>query len=136
MKRLLIAPLLFGLTSPVLSHTIAEYNKINPLPNSAVLYPFEKIEDASNWRNYCISTTAEMNKWMESYIEWAGKKLRKERNIYVAKGFTDKAKEVYLRKNIGCDCIVEKRIIALDTLSKKAADALVDSQEAQCFNNL
>ena len=39
------------------------------------------------------------------------------------------------RKYSGCDCIIEKRIIALDTLSEKAADALYESQENQCFDN-
>ena len=138
MKRLLL-PLLAALALPsaVNANTIFEYHEeVNPLNKDAVLYPFDKIEDASDWRSYCLETTKKTNNWIESYLVWLEKKLKKEgksrayRRTYIAT--TRKLKK---RKYLGCDCMTEKRIIALDTLSKKAADALFRSQENQCFSN-
>ena len=137
MKRLLLLPFFLLMSSQVNAHTMAEYHeKINPLTKDAVLYPFQKIEDASNWRSYCVETTQKTNDWLESYIDWAGKKLRKEgKSIFFVKGYTETIRKMQKRKYSGCDCIIEKRIIALDTLSEKAADALYESQENQCFDN-
>ena len=76
------------------------------------------------------------NEWIESYIDWAEKKLRKEgKSIFYVKGYTETVRKMEKRKYSGCDCIIEKRIIALDTLSNKAADAIYESQENQCFDN-
>ena len=63
------------------------------------------------------------------------KKEGKLNSIFATNADIQKSKELRLREYRGCDCFIEKRIVALDTLSKKAADALVDSQDTQCFHN-
>ena len=136
MKRLLLAPLLFGFFTTVNANPMIEYHNVNPLSRDAVLFPFDKIEEASEGTSYCRETTKKSNAWIEEYLTWQEKKLRKEgKSIFFIKSYIDTTRRLQKRKYVGCDCMTEKRIIALDTLSKKAADALFDSQESQCFNN-
>ena len=136
MKRLLPA-LLTALVLPATVYanipTIKDFKKIDPKPYGLV--PFGEIEGAnSTWRSYCQSHIKENNDWVKRFNNYAEKELRRQgKDKYYIKGFLDASNKSQLRNLNGCDCFIEKRIISLDTLSKKAADALLESQASQCM---
>ena len=130
MKRFLLAALFIGSFSPAYSD-IVEYKTIEPMP---ILLPLEKIEETSIWRNHCKSNTKEFNNWIERYLVWLEKTQLKDKNVYYIAGAKKGIRQMLLRDLKGCDCLIEKRVVALDTLSKKAADALLESQYSQCMS--
>ena len=134
MKRLLL-PLIATLALPTVvnANILSDFKKINPKPFGLV--PFGEIEGAdSTWRSYCKQHTRENNEWVRKFNDYAKKELRKQgygKNFI--NGFIKASEKDQLRNLNGCDCFIEKRIISLDTLSKKAADALLESQASQCM---
>tara|TARA_B100000214_G_C23898316_1_gene595224 strand:- start:206 stop:619 length:414 start_codon:yes stop_codon:yes gene_type:complete len=129
MRNLAFATFLLALFSPAQAD-LAEYKKIEQMPN---LLPLEKIEDTSIWRDHCQSFTQEFNEWLARYAAWRGEQLKKDgKSVYFIAGFKNKLKETYSRDWKICDCLIDKRVTALDTLSKKAADALLVSHFTQC----
>ena len=119
---------------PVSANYMLEYINIESNPDTIQI--FEKIEDAEDWRLECINNAKEFNNWLDRYLVWVAKKLKKEgKSDAFIEGYADQSVTMYKRNHEGCDCFMRQRRFSLSALSKKTADAKVDAQVAKCFTD-